>query len=276
MALNNRKIAFIGAGHITNILLDNLVKAEKISSHLPIVSDPDKSKLQQLGEKHKIKMAQDNSDATNKGDFIFINVPPQVTGDVIAELRQKQFPKNKLIVSLAAGISIDAYVSLGNEIPVVRALPNPPSQVGMGIAALCFNDYVNEEQKNDIFELFRSLGEYVVLREELINSVTSLSSPAATYLFFQSLIDAGVRAGIDNKTSTKIVYQTIVGAMEVWKQRQVSPNELLSEASTPGGISIESIFTLEQYSFRAALNEAINQGALKAHELGDAVQNTET
>jgi pyrroline-5-carboxylate reductase len=276
MALNNRKIAFIGAGHITNILLDNLVKAEKISSHLPIVSDPDKSKLQQLGEKHKIKMAQDNYDATNEGDFIFINVPPQVTGDVIAELSQKQFPKNKLIVSLAAGISIDAYVSLGNEIPVVRALPNPPSQVGMGIAALCFNAYVNDEQKNDIFELFRSLGEYVVLREELINSVTSLSSPAATYLFFQSLIDAGVRAGIDNKTSTKIVYQTIVGAMEVWKQRQVSPNELLSEASTPGGISIESIFTLEQYSFRAALNEAINQGALKAHELGDAVQNTET
>lgn len=271
MALNNREIAFIGAGHITNILLDNLVRAEKISSHLPIVSDPDKRKLQQLGEKHKIKIAQDNGDAINKGDFIFINVPPQVVGDVIAELSQNQFPKNKLIISLAAGISINAYNSLGNEIPVVRALPNPPSQVGMGIAALCFNAYVNDEQKNDVFELFSSLGEYIVLREEHINAVTSLSSPAATYLFFQSLIDAGVRAGIDNKTSTKIVYQTIVGAMEVWKQRQVSPNELLSEASTPGGISTESIFTLEQYSFRAALNEAINQGALKAQELGDAV-----
>jgi pyrroline-5-carboxylate reductase len=46
----------------------------------------------------------------------------------------------------------------------------------------------------------------------------------------------------------------------------------LSEASTPGGISVESIFTLEQYGFRAALNEAINKGALKAKELGDAVQ----
>ncbi|MCP4367155.1 MAG: pyrroline-5-carboxylate reductase [Deltaproteobacteria bacterium] len=276
MALNNRKIAFIGAGHITNILLDNLTRAKKISSHLPIVSDPDKYKLQQLGEKHKIEMAHDNSDATNKGDFIFINVPPQVAGNVIAELSQKPFPKNKLIISLAAGISINTYDRLGNETPIVRALPNPPSQVGMGIAALCFNAYVNDEQKKDVFELFSSLGEYVVLREEHINAITSLSSPAATYLFFQSLIDAGVRAGIDNKTSTKIVYQTIVGAMEVWKQRQVSPNELLSEASTPGGISIESIFTLERYSFRAALNEAINQGASKAQELGDAVQNTET
>jgi pyrroline-5-carboxylate reductase len=272
MALNDRKIAFIGAGHITNVLLDNLIKVEKLSSHLPIVSDPDKNKLQQLYKKYKITMAHDNCDAVNKGDFIFINVPPQVAGGVISELSQKGVPNSKLIISLAAGIPINAYDKLGDNIPVVRALPNPPSQIGMGIAALSFNEFVNDKQKSDVFELFSSLGECVVLREENINAVTALSSPAATYLFFQSLIDSGVRAGIDHETSTKIVYQTIVGALEVWKQRNVSPHDLLSEASTPGGISVESIFTLEQYGFRAALNEAINKGALKAKELGDAVQ----
>ena len=102
----------------------------------------------------------------------------------------------------------------------------------------------------------------------------ALSSPVATYLFFQSLIDAGIRAGIDPETATKVVYQTIVGAMEVWNQRQASPHELLSEASTPGGISAESVFTLEQYAFRAALNEAINSAVLKADEFADAVRKT--
>ena len=62
--------------------------------------------------------------------------------------------------------------------------------------------------------------------------------------------------------------------MEIWNQQQVQTHELLSEASTPGGISVESIFTLEQYAFRAALNEAINNDALKAEELGDAVRKT--
>jgi pyrroline-5-carboxylate reductase len=142
----------------------------------------------------------------------------------------------------------------------------------MGIVALAFNPYVNDEQRSEISELFASLGESVVLAEEKINAVTALSSPAVTYLFFQSLIDAGIRAGIDRETSTKVVYQTIVGAMEVWKKRQVSPHHLLSEASTPGGISVESIFTLEQYAFRAALNEAIGNAALKATKLGDAAQ----
>ncbi len=235
MALDERRLAFIGAGHITNIILDNLVKAEKLHTHRLIASDPEKNKLQRLYDKYGIIMAQDNFEAVDKGDFIFINVPPQVVGDVIDELCRKRLPKNKLIVTLAAGIPINAYESMGDNIPVVRALPNPPSQIGMGIAALAFNPYVNDKQKSDIFELFASLGEYVVLREENINAVMALSSPAATYLFFQSLIDAGVRAGIDRETSTKVVYQTIVGAMEIWNQRQASPHDLLSEASTPGG-----------------------------------------
>jgi len=271
MALNERKIAFIGAGHITNIILDNLTKTEIIDSDSLIVSAPNKGKLQQLHEKFDITITQDNLEAVDKADFIFINVPPQVTGNVISELSQIEVLNNKLIISLAAGIPIKAYSKLGDNVPVVRALPNPPSQIGMGIAALCFNAYVNDQQKCDVFELFGSLGEYVVLMEEHINAVTALSSPVATYLFFQSLVDAGVRTGIDHETSTKIVYQTIVGAMEVWKQRQVSPQELLSQASTPGGISVESILTLEQHGFKNALIEAISNGTLKAKELGNAV-----
>jgi len=274
MALDERKLAFIGAGHITNIILDNLVKAEKVYPHRLIASDPEKNKLQQLYDKYEIGMAQDNLEAVDKGDFIFINVPPQVVRGVIDELSRKRFPNDKLIITLAAGTPINAYERLGDNIPVVRALPNPPSQIGMGIAALAFNSYVTDKQKGDIFELFASLGEYVILREENINAVMALSSPVATYMFFQSLIDAGIRVGIDRETSTKVVYQTIVGAMEIWNQRQVSPHELLSEASTPGGISVESIFTLEQYAFRAALNEAINNAALKAEDLGDKVQKT--
>jgi pyrroline-5-carboxylate reductase len=246
MALDERKLAFIGAGHITNVIVDNLVKAEKVYTHRLIASDPDKNKLQQLYDRYEIVMANDNPDAVNKGDFIFINVL----------------------------IPINAYEHLGESIPVVRALPNPPSQIGKGIAALAFNPHVTEKQKVDVFALFTSLGKYVVIDEDNINAVMALSSPAATYLFFQSLIDAGIRAGIDQKTATKVVYQTIVGAMEVWNQRQVSPHELLSEASTPGGISAESIFTLEQYAFRAALNDAINSAVVKADAFAEAVRKT--
>lgn len=272
MALQERRVAFIGAGHITTIILDNLIETGTVSPRNLIASDPDKGRLQRLSERCQIAMAQDNCDAVKRGDFVFINVPPQSVRDVIDELRREPLPENKLVISLAAGITMDSYSCLGDGIAVVRALPNPPSQIGMGIAALAFNPYVNDEQRSEVFELFASLGEYVVLAEEKINAVTALSSPAATYLYFQSLIDAGIGAGIDREISTKIVYQTIVGAMEVWKKRQVSLDELLTEASTPGGISEESVLTLEKHAFRAAVNEAIGNATLKAKRLGDSIQ----
>ena len=112
----------------------------------------------------------------------------------------------------------------------------------------------------------------MVIREDLINAVMALSSPVITYMLFQSLIDAGIRAGIDHATATKIVSQTIVGAMEMWKQRHTPPHELLTQASTPGGISIESLFTLETYAFKAAVMEAIDSAIKRAEELSRSVE----
>jgi pyrroline-5-carboxylate reductase len=158
------------------------------------------------------------------------------------------------------------YGALGNHIPVVRALPNPPSQIGKGIAALAFNPFVTEQQKNDVIELFSCLGEYVILEEEKINAVTALSSPVTTHLFFQAIIDTAVRLGIDRQTSTKIAYHTINGSMELWNTRQVSPYNLISEASTPGGISTEITFTLEKKAFKAIIAEALEVGYKRAAE----------
>ena len=100
--------------------------------------------------------------------------------------------------------------------------------------------------------MFDCLGDHVVVREELVNAVMALSSPVLTYYLFQSLVDAGIRAGIDQKSATKIVSRTITGSMEVWRQRELPPAELLTEACTPGGISIESLFTIDKYAGKAA------------------------
>ena len=81
MALDEKTIAFIGAGHITSILLNNLVKAGNLQTHRLIASDPNRDKLQQLHDNYGIVMAKDNPEAVEKGDFVFINVRPQVVGE---------------------------------------------------------------------------------------------------------------------------------------------------------------------------------------------------
>jgi pyrroline-5-carboxylate reductase len=268
MILKDRNIAFIGGGHITEIILGNLIGTGTVPPGNMTVSDPVRERLDHLRDRFGIQPSPSNADAVGFGDFVFINVLPQVVSQVIEELKDCPFSGRKVIVTLAAGIPMGAYTVWKDAIPVVRALPNPPSQIGKGVIALAFNGNVTENQRQDVLALFSSMGETVILKEELINAVTALSTPATVYFFFQALIDAGVRAGIDRETSARIVSQTIMGSMEVYRHRRTPPHELMSEASTPGGISVECLFTLDRYAFRAALNEAVQNGAQKAARLG--------
>jgi pyrroline-5-carboxylate reductase len=272
MSLKGRSIAFIGAGHITEIIVSNLTSADSIIPRCLIASDPNQNKLEKLQKKYGISIAKDNLEAVYAADFVFINVLPNIVGEIVEEFKTKGFPHGKVIITVAGGIPMATYKALGESFPVVRALPNPPSRIGKGIAALAFNPYVTEDQRKDIFKLFACFGDHVVIREDLINAVMALSSPVITYMLFQSLIDAGIRAGIDHATATKIVSQTIVGSMDVWKQRNTPPHELLTQASTPGGISIESLFTLETYAFKAAVMEAIDSAIKRAEELSRSVE----
>jgi pyrroline-5-carboxylate reductase len=267
MTIKKRRIAFIGAGHITKVIVSRLTKMDHTDSQQLIAADPVREKLDKLRERYGISTAKNNLAAINAADFVFINVMPNIVREVVEEFKAAGFPRGKVIISVAGGIPISVYTELGGQLPIVRALPNPPSQVGKGIAALAFNPHVTADQQNIIFELFGCLGDYVVVREELVNAVMALSSPALTYYLFQSLIDAGIRAGIDHESATKIVSQTIIGSMEVWQQRNESPADLLTEACTPGGISIESLFTLEKHAGKAALMEAIDNAVKKAEDL---------
>jgi pyrroline-5-carboxylate reductase len=104
-------------------------------------------------------MATNNQNAASKGDYIFIDVRPKVVDDVIEDLRQVTLRPEKVLITLAAGIPLNKYAVLGDNLPVVRVLPNPSSQIGQGIAALAFNAYVTETQKEEILEIFKSLGE---------------------------------------------------------------------------------------------------------------------
>jgi pyrroline-5-carboxylate reductase len=233
------------------------------------VSDPDKERLAELVDAYGVRGSKDNPDAIRQGDFVFVNVLPHVVPLVVADMRSTSIRPQQVVVTLAAGVPIKTYAQLGGSIPVIRALPNPPSRIGEGVAALCFSEQVTADQQTDALELFEFFGSTVIVAEGLMDAVTALSSPAPVYLFFQALIDAGVKTGLDRKTAAHIASRTITGAMAVWESRSCSPTDLLGEACTPGGISVESVFTLEKFAFRAAIQEAIQNAAAKARAFAE-------
>lgn len=264
----NQTIAFLGGGHITEIILHRLRHMKMVPPAQFIVSDPDEGRLGHLRELFGIETTPDNVTAAVRGDLIFINLRPEVVPVVLRDLLAARLRANQVVISLAAGIPLSRYASLGERQPVVRAVPNPPSRIGEGIAALAYSPEVTPEQRQNVRFLFDALGQVMEVDESYFSVITSLSSPVATLLFFQSLIDAGVRYGLPRSVSTQVASQTIIGTMGMWQAANLSPYELINEASTPGGISVESLYALEQHAFKAAIMDGIARGANRAKALG--------
>ncbi len=265
-----QRIAFIGGGHITEIILRRLNPGPATPGAEFIASDRDEARLQHLRDLFGIETTTDNVAAARFGDLIFINLRPEAVPVVLHDLLAAQLSADQVVISLAAGIPLSRYAPLGEQQPLARALPNPPSQIGQGIAALVYNSQVTAAQRQDVRSLFDALGQVVEVDEPYLDVITSLSSPVATHLFFQALIDAGVRCGLPRPVSTQVASQTILGSMGMWQARNASPYELISEASTPGGISVEVLYALEEHAFKAAIIDAITKGTERARALGHA------
>ena len=268
MSINDRKIAFIGGGHISEIILTNLKRSREPLLGQIMVSDPVGTRLEKLSTNFPIKTTSDNQAAVRWADVVFINVLPQVVDEVIAELGEPRLWNKKMLVSIAAGVPIAKYARISEFLPVVRTLANPPSRIGMGVVALAFNPLVTATQKEEIKAFFSAMGDLVELDERLINAVTALGTTAPVYMFIEALIDAGVRTGIRRDAASRIVYQTLAGALEVWNQSGESPAELMNHATTPGGISAECLYWLEKNGMRAAIHEAVAEGTRRAADLG--------
>ena len=263
----NTRFAFIGGGHITEILLDNWVGSSVIASEQVVVSSRGKGRLAKLQERFGVSVLQDNVTAVQEADLIFVNVRPEVVKTVVGELETAELAPNQLIISLAAGIPLAQYGRLSPEQPLVRAMPNPPSRIGQGLIALHFSPQVTETQRAVVQSLFSTLGQVVEVEETHFNVITALTSPVATYLFFQSLIEAGVRGGLKRPLATQIAAQTLIGSLGIWQAGDEPPYGLIAEASTPGGISVEVLYTLEQLGLKTAVMDAIAQGTARAEQL---------
>lgn len=254
-----KKIAFIGAGHITHILLASMMKTGAIQSSQIIVSNPSTEKLKKLKTLFNVNVTTDNKLAMKFADWIFINVRPEIVRIVIEELKMIQL-KNKLIISVAAGIPLSIFEAVGKDLPVIRMIPNPPVQFGKGIVAVTFNRYVTEKSKEEIESLFNSLGIFIELDERLMNIFSAISSPVFTYYICEILITAGIKNGINRDEISFIVYHTIRGSLEAWRQRNLRPGKLIEEASTPGGISEATIKFLIRKDIKTIIFEAIEMG----------------
>ena len=265
------KIGFIGTGNMGSAIIKGTVTAKFISGNEINIFDPNNAKVRELVEKYNANSLQDEISVVENSDIIILCVKPNIYNSVLKKIKDS-IEKNKIIVSIAAGISIDSIENIiGKDKKVVRTMPNTPVQVMEGMTAVSFNKNINPEEKETIFGLLNSFGKSIEIEEKLMHVFTAISGslPAYVYMFAEALSDGGVLEGMPREETYKIIAQAIKGSAEMMLKTGKHPGILKDEVTSPGGTTIEALKVLENGNFRGTLINAVSKCTEKSKKMSN-------
>lgn len=270
-------IGFIGGGNMAASLLGGLIKNDYPSSHL-LVFDTNNERCQSLASQYGIRIAENNSTLTEQADIIVIAVKPQIVNLVLDEIQPLLQRNRRLIVSIAAGIPINAIQSkLGLDCPIVRAMPNTPAQISCAATGLFANQFCSVEDRQKAKDILSSVGIALwVTNEAQMDIVTAVSGsgPAYFFLVIEALQEAAVALGLDAQTASQLVLQTGFGATKMALESSQSPDMLRKAVTSPGGTTEKALTILEHSGIKDIFYQALKAAEQRAKELAADFNNS--
>ena len=272
--LEKMKITIIGPGVMGEAIMSGLIKSGTCSKSNIVISGPDVERNQELKESYGVKIATENSLAVKGADFVVLAVKPQRFKQVARSLNGF-IKEDALVVSIVAGIKMETLVNEIGHAQIVRAMPNTPARIAMGITVWTSTDAVTKDQLECSRDLFKALGEEVFVEDEAyLDMATAVSGtgPAYVFLFMEAMIDAAVHLGFPRRIAEQLVSQTLRGSVEFYLTNHEHPAKLRNEVTSPGGTSAEALYYLEKAGFRTAISRAVLAAYERSQELGQGLQ----
>lgn len=265
-------IAVIGGGNIGEALISGFIASGMAPTDIKVTNRREE-RGRELEERYGVQALQDNIQAVDNADVVFLCVKPKGILDMLTEISPAldDNDNDTIVVSMAAGLSLPAMedaVSAGT--PVVRVMPNTPMLVRQGMCAIAAGRFTNEDQMTVVADLLRTVGDVRVVAESDMDAVTAMSgsSPAYIYLVAESLIDAGVNLGLTRDAAQELAVSAIHGAATMLKESGDDPTTLRAKVSSPAGTTVAALRELEESGIRGAFFRAAEACAVRSAELG--------
>lgn len=263
------KIGFIGGGKMASAIIKGIINSNWCESKNIFVFDTNIDTLNNLKDNFGINICKSNSDVVKNTNIILFAVKPFVLRDVLNEIKS-HITDNHLLLSIAAGISINTIESIVGNIPVIRIMPNTPALVNQGMSAVCKGNYASTKQVQIAVDIFNSVGKVVESEEKYIDIITAISGsgPAFYYYIINEIAKAGEKLGLDYKTCLTLSAQTALGASKMIMDSGINPEQLIINVTTPGGCTAVGNDILKENNVSDILFETIEKTTKKAFELG--------
>lgn len=264
------KIAILGAGNMGVAFSRSFLKYELVKPQNLQLIVRNETKTESLKKEFpEIEISHFSEANVENADIVIISVKPQ-DFQFVAENLPFKLNENQMVLSIMAGVTIEKIQNLLQHRNVVRAMPNSPTLLGMGITGYTAAKEININQILQIEKLLNSSGRSVYFEEEnLLDSVTALSGsgPAYFYYFVDAMIKAGIEMGIEENIAKLLVKQTMIGAYHLINNSDKNLDELIKEVASKGGTTESALKVFRENSLKEIVEKGIFAAEKRAKEL---------
>ncbi len=267
-------IGLIGAGNMARSLAGGLLQNGWDPGQI-VLSDPDPQQCQAVEQSLKVRCFANNADVAAKADVLVLAIKPQVAADAATDIAKKlqTMAKKPLLLSVIAGIRIPTLEHwLGNDLAIVRAMPNTAALVGSGAAALFANKQTSKKQHNLAESIMRAVGIVVWLDDEaLMDSATALSGsgPAYFFLVMEAMEQAAIKQGLNADTARLLTLETAYGAARMALEGHEDPADLRQQVTSPGGTTEAAIKVFIESGIFETYQRALDAASSRSRKLAD-------
>lgn len=261
------KYGFIGCGNMGGALARALAKTTKDIVLSDFIPEKAKELAKELGCN-----ADNNEYIAKNCDRIFLGVKPQGMRETLAEISDILKDKKPLLITMAAGLKTNTITELiGENLPVIRIMPNTPVSVGAGMILYCRNSLVSDEVLNSFVEDMKYSGALDLIDEELIDAGCSVSGcgPAFMFMFVDAIAKAGTSCGLTREQAIKYAANTMLGSAKLLLNSDKTPEELKQAVCSKGGSTIRGVNTFEDGGLYDLAQKAVEASFKRNIELGN-------
>lgn len=265
----NLNVGFIGCGKMASAIIKGVLDSKFLAPKNIIASEVSEEFASAKKSELNIDVFTDNKIIAKNSDVIFIATKPNYVKEVLQEIKS-ELTKDKLIVSIAAGVSTKAIEEAIGEIPVVRVMPNAPAMILEGMSGISKGRFASKEQVGFVEEFLSNIGKCLVIDEDKIDILTAISGsgPAFFYKTINEIARAGEKLGLDYDKALLLSIQTAIGSAKLMLESTFTPEELIANIATKGGCTQVGVDFMESANSKDLFFETIKKTAEKAKALG--------
>ena len=259
--------AFIGAGKMATAIALGLRKsgipAEKIHAY-----DVSPAAAEAFSRTTGVSTSSSMAEALADADLVILAVKPQYAAAALDEAKTSL--QGKLLISIAAGLTIQWLSEHAGTTRIVRVMPNTPALAGEGMSCYAGAPGIAEADLEAAGAVLKSVGLAQVVSESQLDAVTGLSGSGPAYVmeFILALADGGVYCGLPRTLAMQMAVQTVLGTAKMCRESGQSVSDLRDAVISPAGTTARGILTLQKAGFKGTVSEAVIAGAERSAELG--------